>query len=55
MAGYTYKGVWDASSGSAPSTTPAAGDVYLVTTAGHTVLNSGTSSISQWYVGDQVA
>lgn len=41
-------GPWDASKGTAPSTTPATGNYWLVTTAGTTSLNG----IADWKVGD---
>jgi hypothetical protein len=51
---YTNKGFWNASSGSAPESSPTAGDLYVVSTAGTYALNSYPYVISQWYVGDQV-
>lgn len=43
-----FRGEWDASTGFAPSASPAQGDYYIVTTAGDTDLDG----ITDWNVGD---
>ena len=43
-----YKGTWDASTGSPPSTSPEKGDYYIVSVSGNTNLDG----ITDWQVGD---
>ena len=47
-SGLAFEGSWDASSGSAPSATPANGQFWIVSVAGSTSL----SGITDWKVGD---
>lgn len=44
----SYQGTWDASAGTAPTSTPSKGWYYIVTVAGSTSL----SGITDWQVGD---
>jgi len=44
-----YKGIWNASTGQSPSTTPRKGYYWIVSVSGSTVLNGGESD---WQIGD---